>query len=170
MSAGDIGRLIFCILVCEAAGVIGSIFTVRSIPIWYKTLKKPPFTPPNRLFAPIWISLYLLMGITVFFIWRQLDSGVSGALLPFILFWVQLVFNILWSIVFFGIKSTSVGAVFITILWLLILVTIVTSFGVSAEAGWLLIPYILWVSIATYLNFGIWWLNRSYIKAGGTDG
>ena len=159
MSAGDIVKLIVSLLACEGAGVIGSLFTVRSIPGWYKNLRKPPYTPPNRAFGPVWITLYLLMGISVFFIWRQLNV-TDAALSAFTLFWVQLLINILWSVVFFGEKSIVGGLLLIVILWLLILATIMASFKVSAVAGALLIPYIVWVSIATYLNAGIWRLNR----------
>jgi len=158
MKSIEIVRLIISILVCEGAGVIGSFFTVKNVSVWYQHLKKPPYTPPNWLFGPVWITLYLLMGISVYFIWQELAAG-SGGLSAFILFWVQLVFNMLWSIAFFGYKSIFGGVVIIIILWLMILTTIITSFRVSAVAGSLLIPYIVWVSIATYLNIGIWRLN-----------
>lgn len=134
MSSGDIIRLIVSLIACEGAGVIGSIFTIRSIPAWYKNLRKPPYTPPNRVFGPVWITLYLLMGISVFFTWRELNITVT-ALPAFTLFWVQLVVNILWSVVFFGEKSIVGGLALIVILWLLILATIIASFNVSAVAG-----------------------------------
>ena len=158
MSSGDIVKLIISIVVCEGAGVIGSIFTVRNIPTWYKSLKKPPFTPPNQVFGPVWITLYLLMGLAVFFIWRG-GFTESGSVLAFTLFWIQLVINILWSVVFFGRKAIFGGVVVILLMWLLILATIVSSFTVSSVAGGLLIPYIIWVTIASYLNIGVWRLN-----------
>ena len=159
MSSSDVIRLIVSILICEGAGGIGSIFTVRAIPAWYAALKKPAFTPPNRVFGPVWITLYLLMGIAVFLVWRGGLEG-AGVLTAFILFWVQLAVNILWSAVFFGLKSLSGGAAVIIILWILILATIIGFFRVSALGGGLLIPYIVWVSIASYLNIGVWRLNR----------
>jgi len=159
MNSSDIIRLIVSILVCEGAGVIGSIFTVRAIPTWYTTLKKPAFTPPNQAFGPVWLTLYLLMGIAIFLVWRH-GLTESGALTAFIIFWVQLVVNILWSVVFFGFKSLVGGVVVIIILWILILATILSFWGVSNLAGGLLLPYIVWVSIASYLNVGIWRLNR----------
>ncbi|MBN1189778.1 MAG: tryptophan-rich sensory protein [Dehalococcoidales bacterium] len=155
----DIIKLIACILICEGAGGIGALFTTPAIPQWYRGLKKPGFTPPNRAFGPVWTALYLLMGISVFLVWKE---GLSrdGVTAAFSLFWVQLLFNILWSAVFFGRRSVSGGLALITVLWLLILSTIVLSFRVSAAAGGLLVPYIIWVSIAANLNFQIWRLNR----------
>ena len=159
MSGSDIIKLVVSILVCEGAGVLGSVFTIRNIPTWYKSLKKPPYTPPNQAFGPVWITLYLLMGLAVFFIWRG-GLSVSGVVLAFTLFWVQLAVNVLWSAVFFGKKSISGGAVVIIVMWLLILAAIIFSFKVSAIAGGLLIPYLIWVTIASYLNIGVWSLNR----------
>ena len=122
-------------------------------------LKKPPYTPPNWAFGPVWTTLYILMAISVFLVWQK-GLATNGALLAFILFWIQLVFNALWSIIFFGMKSKGGGVITIIVLWLLILATIITSFRVSGWAGALLIPYILWVSIASYLNIGVWLLNK----------
>jgi len=152
-------KIVISILACFAAGGIGSIFTTKSIPEWYARLNKPRFTPPNWAFGPVWTILYILMGISVFLVWQ---NGLSneGILLAFTLFWIQLTFNALWSIVFFGIRSKEGGIFIIITLWLLILATIITSFPVSRWAGALLIPYILWVSLASYLNIGIWLLNR----------
>ncbi len=155
----DTIKLILSIVVCEGAGGIGSIFTVKAIPTWYAALEKPPFTPPNWVFGPVWLTLYLLMGIAVFLVWWR-GLGEPKALPAFTIFWVQLVINILWSVVFFGFQSLLGGLIMIIILWLLILLTIITFFRVSNVAGALLIPYILWVSIATYLNAGVWILNR----------
>ena len=158
MTAKNVAKLIVSIIACEAAGGIGSVFTVSSIPTWYAALEKPPFTPPNSVFGPVWITLYLLMAIAVFLIWRRgLDE--KGVLPAFILFWVQLTFNVLWSVVFFGFQSPFGGVIVIIILWLLILFTIIKFFRISGVAGALLIPYIVWVSIASYLNIGILVLN-----------
>ena len=159
MDSSDIIKLITSILASFAAGGIGILFTFKAIPTWYAGLKKPPYTPPNWLFGPVWTTLYILMGISVFLVWRN-GLAVNGALLAFTLFWVQLVLNALWSIVFFGMKSKVGGVITIIVLWLLILATVITSFQVSGCAGALLIPYIVWVSIASYLNIGVWLLNR----------
>lgn len=161
MDTLEIIKLIVSIVICLAAGGIGGFFTAKSVKTWYPTLKKPRFTPPRWLFGPVWTTLYILMGISVFFVWRNgLDA--PGVPLAFTLFWVQLAVNVVWSAVFFGMRNKAGGLVVIVALWLLILAAILTSFQVSAAAGGLLIPYILWVSIATYLNAGLWRLNRSH--------
>jgi translocator protein len=152
-------KFIISIAACLAAGAIGSLFTIKSIPTWYPGLKKPKYTPPNQAFGPVWTTLYILMGLSAYFIWQR-GLATEGVLLAFILFWAQLVLNALWSIIFFGIKSKGGGVIIIIILWLLILAAIITSFRISIWAGILLIPYILWVSVAAYLNIGIWRLNK----------
>jgi benzodiazapine receptor len=159
MSGMDIIKLIISIAACEGAGGIGAIFTTPAIPTWYAGLKKPTFTPPNSVFGPIWITLYLLMGIAVFLVWRE-GLGQEGVTIAFVIFWAQLVLNILWSVIFFGLKSLFGGMVMILLLWIAILINIITFFGVSPLAGWLLIPYIIWVSIAANLNVQVWKLNR----------
>jgi len=156
-------KLVISLLVSFAAGGIGSLFTLKSIPTWYAQLRKPRYTPPNQTFGPVWTTLYILMGISVYFIWQR-GLATDGVLLPFVLFWVQLILNALWSIIFFGMKSKGGGVITIIVLWFLILATIITSFQVSIWAGILLIPYILWVSIASYLNVGVWLLNRTLKK------
>jgi len=155
---GDILKLVVSIAACEGAGGIGATFTTPAIPTWYEALDKPAFTPPNAVFFPVWVTLYLLMGIAVFLIWRK-GLKVEGVRPAFIIFWVQLVLNALWSVVFFGLKSPVAGVVVISLLWLAVLFTIIKFFQVSRVAGGLLIPYIIWLSIATYLNVMIWILN-----------
>jgi tryptophan-rich sensory protein len=103
------------------------------------------------------------MGISVFLVWQN-GLATNGSLLAFTLFWIQLALNALWSIIFFVMKSKGGGVITIIVLWLLILATMITSFRVSGWAGVLLIPYIVWVSIASYLNIGVWLLNRSTNK------
>jgi translocator protein len=152
-------KLIVSILASFAAGGIGSLFTFKAIPTWYAELKKPRYTPPNWVFGPVWTTLYILMAISIFLIWQK-GLAINGALLAFLLFWIQLAINALWSIVFFGMRSKGGGVATIVLLWLLILATIVTSFRVSIWAGILLIPYIMWVTIASYLNIGVWILNK----------
>jgi translocator protein len=159
MEWSSILKIVVSIVACFAAAGIGSLFTVKAIPIWYAKLKKPRYTPPNWAFGPVWTALYILMGISVFLVWQKgLDT--NGVLLAFIIFWVQLLLNVLWSIIFFGMKSKGGGVIAIIVLWLLILATMVTSFGISGWAGALLIPYIVWVTIASYLNIGVWRLNK----------
>ena len=156
-------KLVVSVVSCLAAGGIGSIFTFKAIPTWYRGLKKPRYTPPNWAFGPIWTALYVLMGVSVFLVWdKGLDSDRTT--LAFTLFWIQLVFNALWSGIFFGMKSKGGGVIAIIVLWVLIAATAVASFRVSGWAGGLLIPYLAWVSIASYLNIGIWLLNKAPVK------
>jgi tryptophan-rich sensory protein len=159
MDWNNIIKLLVSIIACLAAGGIGSLFTFKAIPIWYAGLKKPPYTPPNWAFGPVWTALYILMGISVFLIWQK-GLATDGVSLAFTLFWIQLMLNALWSIIFFGMRSKGGGFITVVVLWFLILATMITSFRVSGWAGSLLIPYILWVSIALYLNIGIWLLNK----------
>jgi benzodiazapine receptor len=158
MSWADIIKLIVSLVACEGAGGIGAIFTTPAIPIWYARLKKPGFTPPNSVFGPVWITLYLLMAVSVFLVWKE-GLTQDSARIAFIVFWVQLVLNILWSVAFFGFRTPIGGLVMIIFLWLAILATIILSFHVSAIAGALLIPYLIWVTIAANLNFQVWRLN-----------
>ncbi len=159
MSGIDIVKLVASIVACEGAGGISAMFTMRAIPTWYESLKKPAFTPPNSAFGPVWITLYLLMGIALFLVWRE-GLGQEGVTIAFIIFWVQLVLNILWSVIFFGLRSIIGGMIMILLLWIAILVNIIMFIGVSLIAGGLLIPYIIWVTIAANLNVRLWILNR----------
>jgi len=151
-------RLILSIVICQAAGFIGSLFTSRSIPTWYASLKRPSFAPPNWVFSPVWITLFVMMGISLYLVWRMLSRGqkVRTAL---ILFAVQLVLNMLWSILFFGLQSPFAAFIEIVVLWMAILLTIIVFFRASLIGAVLLIPYILWVSFAAVLNFFFWKLN-----------
>ncbi|MCX6163393.1 MAG: tryptophan-rich sensory protein [Ignavibacteriae bacterium] len=142
---------------CQVAGIIGSLFTVSSIPIWYATLNKPAFNPPNWIFAPVWISLYILMGISFYLIWIKSDVQNFGFLLS--VFLLQLVLNAFWTIIFFGLKSPLFAFIEIVVLWLVILFCIILFYRVSKISSYLLIPYLLWVSFAAVLNFSLWKLN-----------
>jgi len=154
----EILKLAISIIVCQLAGVIGSIFTTPAIPGWYAALVKPSFNPPNWVFAPVWTSLYLLMGISVFLIWRKgLDNHLVNSGLRIFIF--QLILNTLWSFLFFGLRSPLLGFLEIILLWVAIVLTILSFFRVSKLAGILLLLYILWVSFAAILNFSIWRLN-----------
>lgn len=157
MKIKDILKLVASISLCQLAGFLGSLFTTPSIPTWYETLKKPFFTPPNWIFSPVWISLYVLMGISLFMVWRRNDHPEFKTALIF--FFIQLILNILWSISFFGLRSPFLGLIDIVLLWIAILITIRFFLRVSKTAGILLLPYIIWVSFAALLNFFLWILN-----------
>lgn len=155
---GDILKLCVSIITCLAAGLIGSVFTRTAIPTWYAGLAKPPFTPPNWVFGPVWTILYVLMGVAAFLVWRK-GWGYREVRVGLITFLVQLLLNALWSTVFFGLKSPLAGVIVIVGLWVVLLFTLLRFFKLSAAAGWLLVPYILWVSFAAVLNFSVWLLN-----------
>jgi len=159
MKAKDILYLMASIIVCQLAGIVGGIFTASSVGTWYAGLTKPSFNPPNWIFSPVWISLYLLMGIALFLVLRK-GFGSPGVRAGVILFACQLVLNVLWSFLFFGLKAPFVAFLEIVVLWLFIVVTMVKFFKVSKAAGILLVPYLLWVSFASVLNFFLWSLNR----------
>lgn len=158
MKINSFFKLIISISVTEIAGIIGSIFTISSIPTWYATLEKPVLNPPNWIFGPVWTILYALMGIALFLIWKKgLDrKGVKKSLY---VFGIHLVLNTLWSIVFFGLQSPGLALLNIILLLGSIVLTMVLFYKISKAAMWLLVPYIIWVSFATYLNFSIWILN-----------
>ncbi len=153
----DILRLIASILVCQFAGFIGSIFTTPAIPTWYESLRKPFFNPPNWIFGPVWVTLYLLMGISLFLVWRRREDSLQTK--GFILFFIQLILNAFWSVAFFGFKSPFLGLVIIVFLWVAILFTIQHFYKISKPAAILLYPYMVWVSFAMVLNFSLWILN-----------
>ena len=157
--AGETGRLLASILICQMAGVVGSLFTRPSIPTWYAMLAKPSFTPPNEVFAPVWITLFILMGISLFLVWRRYGSDPK-AKKALALFLGQLVLNVSWSIVFFGLHSILGGLVIIIVLWVTIGLTLVSFARISRAAGILLAPYLLWVSFAAVLNAALYTLNR----------
>lgn len=153
-------KLIFSILICEGAGIIGAVFTTPSIPIWYATLNKPFFSPPNWIFGPVWTTLYFLMGVSLYLVWVKKDAGKSLKSKAYQMFFAQLILNILWSIAFFGMKSPIVGLIVIIILWVLIIETIRRLAKVDKTASFLLYPYLVWVTFATVLNFSLWVLNQ----------
>jgi tryptophan-rich sensory protein len=154
----DIVKLLLSIVICQAAGIIGSFFTTPNIPTWYKALNKPPFAPPNWVFAPVWTILFLLMGIALYLVWKQ-GWSAPGVRMAMIIFFIHLVVNILWSAVFFGLRAPLAGFFVIVALWFLIILTIIYFSNISKTAGILLIPYIVWVSFASVLNFMLYKLN-----------
>jgi benzodiazapine receptor len=155
----EILRLALSIIACQAAGIIGSVFTSKSVGTWYLTLRKPVFTPPSWVFAPVWITLYVLMGISAFLIWSKgLDTHLAKLGLG--LFGVQLILNALWSVAFFGLRSPLAGLIVILALSVAILLTMTIFFRMSLAAGLLLVPYMGWVGFAAALNLAIFVLNR----------
>lgn len=147
------------VVACLTIGFLGSLITQQSVTTWYPTLEKPFFNPPNWLFAPVWTILYILMGIAAGLIWNKIEvekEAVKKALLFFI---VQLLLNLFWSYLFFGLKNILLASVEIVILWLIIFETYVLFKRIEPKAGYLLLPYLAWTTFATLLTFSIYYLN-----------
>jgi len=158
MTRQNLFKLLLAIVMCELAGIIGSFFTTPAIPIWYASLVKPSFNPPSWLFAPVWTILFLLMGIAFYLIWQKMSTDKS-AKLAMIIFVAHLGINILWSVLFFGMKNPLYALIDIAVLWLMIAYLIYAFMAIDKRAAYLLVPYLLWVSFATVLNFTLWQLN-----------
>lgn len=158
MKLNNFSKLVIAIVISELAGIIGSVFTTPSIPTWYAGLAKPALNPPAWVFGPVWTTLYFLMGIAAFLVWKK-GLERKDVKIALSLFGGQLVLNTLWSIIFFGLHNPFWAFIEIIVLWLAILWTILAFYKISRPAACLLLPYILWVSFAGYLNYSIWVLN-----------
>lgn len=154
-----VARCIAGILFSQAAGIIGAQFTAPAIPSWYVTLVKPALTPPNYVFAPVWITLYTLMGIAFGIVWH--NGGRSpDARIALGLFAVQLLLNIAWTAVFFGLHMPFAALFVMAALWLVSAKTASAFKPFSRLAASLFVPYLAWLTFAAYLNAGVWLLNR----------
>jgi translocator protein len=151
-------KLVISVISCELVGILSTPFTVAAIPTWYAYLIKPPFSPPNWIFAPVWTTLYLFMGISFYLIWIQ-DVKKPAVRKAIRLFFIQLGLNFIWSILFFGLHSAYLGLADIVVLWLVILCTMKNFYRLSRPAYWLLFPYLAWVTFAMFLNASIFLLN-----------
>lgn len=143
----------------EAVGMLGGLFTFPSITSWYATLIKPDFVPPNWIFGPVWTLLYALMGVAAYLVWQRRAEYPRAALVALWLFAFQLILNLLWSIIFFGMHSILGGFVDIVLLWLAVSSTIISFYLVSPVAALVMVPYLAWVSFALYLNYTLLILN-----------
>ncbi|AXV37127.1 MAG: TspO protein [Methanobacterium sp. BRmetb2] len=154
----QIPKLIITLGLTLITGFVGSIVTFDSLTTWYVALNKPSWTPPNWAFGPIWTTLYILIGIAAYLVWREglHRKDVKIALSVFAL---QLILNLLWSLIFFGLQSIYGGLIEIIILWIAILINLILFYRISKVAGLLLVPYIVWVTIAAYLNYSVYLLN-----------
>lgn len=152
-------KLILSEVLCFLPGVLGSIFTFSQITSWYAGLHKPFFTPPNALFGPVWTILYFLQGVSFYLIWkgriktRQIRLGL-------LFFFIQLLLNALWSILFFGFHAVGLAILDIIGLWIFIFLVILSFAKVSKVASWILVPYLVWVTYAGLLTIGIFLLNK----------
>lgn len=158
MEPKEIAKAIALIIICQSAGIIGSIFTFEAIPGWYAELARPDFAPPNWVFGPVWTTLYALMGISSYLVLRN-GLERNDVRMALGVFGVQLLLNTLWSVLFFGLRSPFYAFIEIIFLWFSIFASIILFWRISRNAGLLLVPYILWVSFAAILNFYIWILN-----------
>ena len=154
----DWKKLIAAIIICQMAGVVGSAFTLPNIPTWYNSLVKPGFAPPGSVIGAVWITLFTLMGVSLYLVWQKgmKKENTRNAVTAF---GVQLVLNAAWSFLFFGLKSPFYGLVGIFAMWIAIAYTMTLFWRVSKTATYLLVPYLAWVTFAGYLNFLIWQLN-----------
>jgi len=151
-------KLLLSILLCLGAGAIGSAFTMSSIPTWYAALKRPSFAPPNWIFGPVWTTLFIMMGVALFLVWGQLGKKPKAKVAA-ILFLVHLAFNVLWSALFFGLRSPGWAFAEIIVLWGMIAALVVMFRPIDRRASYLMVPYLLWVSFAAVLNLMLWRLN-----------
>ena len=147
-------------MTCLAVGYISSIVTRENIPTWYALINKPFFTPPNWVFAPVWTLLYIMIGFAAGSVWNKIDTDEANVKKAFLFFLIQLALNALWSYLFFGLRNPMLASFEIILLWLMIYETYVQFKKVDKVSGYLLLPYLAWVSFATILTFSIWYLNR----------
>lgn len=150
-------KIAVCVLLCTGLGFASGFSTINEITGWYQQIQKPSWNPPNWIFSPVWTTLYILMGIAAGIVWHSKEEGKSKALLLFV---IQFLFNLAWSFIFF--RQHEIGWALVEIITMLVLIiaTTVSFYRINRLAGYLMIPYILWVSFATCLNAAIWMLNR----------
>lgn len=182
MKFDNLSKFLASLVICSLAGAIGSISTASSVSTWYTTLVKPALNPPSWLFAPVWTTLYIMMSVSLFLVWKnnwkiryplvtkkwgkawnpysqRLWTGSWQTANVISIFGIQLGLNTLWSVLFFGLHTPGFAFFELLALWCAIVYTIINFYRISKPAAYLLIPYLLWVSFAGYLNFMIWMLN-----------
>jgi benzodiazapine receptor len=155
MARSAFGLLVW-LAICFGAALIGSTFTARSVGDWYAGLSKPAWTPPNSVFGPVWSLLYVMMAVAAWLVWRRHGLSASAAMT---LFAVQLVLNVAWSALFFGLRMPGAAFAEILLLWCLLVATAVAFWRAVPAAGWLMLPYAAWVTFASALNLAIWRMN-----------
>jgi tryptophan-rich sensory protein len=158
MTIKKIRQFVICLLIPLLVGLVSSLLTTPSIASWYLTLNKPEFTPPNWLFGPAWTVLFILMGIALFIIWTK-GRNHKKFTTALGIFSLQLIFNFFWSLIFFSWHRPDLAFLEIIVLWLLIAINIYYFYKINKTAGWLLVPYLLWVSFAAVLNYAVFRLN-----------
>ncbi len=155
-----ISKILVVVVTCLVVGYFSGMVTRSAIITWYPTLVKPSFNPPNWIFAPVWSMLYVMMGVAAGLVWSRMEYEKEVVKNALVLLAIQLALNALWSFLFFGLKNPMLAGLEIIILWLMIFETYVKFAKINKIAGYLMIPYLLWVSFASILNGSIWWLNQ----------
>jgi benzodiazapine receptor len=152
-------KILVMVATCLAVGYLSS-FATSSGDDWFATIKTPSFYPGSSVFAPVWTVLYIMMGIAAGLVWARKDAQPDEVKTALTYFWIQLALNALWSVLFFAFHNPFLALIEIVVLWLMIYETLVKFRRIYPVAGYLLIPYLLWVTFATILNGSIWWINR----------
>lgn len=152
-------RIALVVMTCLVIGYLSGMVTRESITTWYPTLIKPVFNPPNWIFAPVWTSLYIMMGVAGGLVWIKLDGNETLVKKAFLFFIIQLALNALWSLIFFKLHNLLLASIEVVLLLLMIFETYTQFKKIDKIAGLLLIPYLAWVSFATILTISIWYLN-----------
>ena len=155
----DLLGLFAFIILCLAVSGVGGVITATSVDTWYQALEKPPFNPPDWVFAPVWTVLYILMGIAAWRVWRL--RSFEAAPKAFAVFGVQLCLNLAWSFLFFGLQRIDLALIEIVILLVAIIANTIMFWRIERLAGLLFVPYAAWVTYATILNISLWLLNKT---------
>ena len=158
MNKNKIIKLAVSLVLPLGVGAIAGLFTADAVPEWYASLNRPSISPPNWVFGPVWTALYLLMGISLFLIWK-LDAGKERNLAMFV-FLLQLLLNFGWSFIFFYFKMIGFALFEIILLWISIVIMLFLFYKIKPAAAYINIPYFLWVTFATILNSAYYFLNR----------
>lgn len=158
MKLSNIVTIVICIMIPLMVGGISGFATVTGVDSWYSTINKPSFNPPNWIFGPVWTFLYILMGVSLYLIWKSPASDAKNIALY--VFAIQLLLNFAWSFLFFYFQRPGLALIEIFLLWATILFMIITYYKIDRIAAYIQIPYLLWVSFASLLNGAVWVLNR----------
>jgi len=157
MKTKDLATLAVCLIIPVAVGSVSGIATASGLSDWYMALNKPVFNPPNYLFGPVWTTLYILMGISLYMVWKSTHGTARNHAL--LVFGIQLILNFAWSFIFFYFKKPGWAFAEILLIWISIVIMILLFYRLNKWTAFLQIPYILWVSFASVLNAFIWQLN-----------
>ncbi|MCB1225659.1 MAG: tryptophan-rich sensory protein [Verrucomicrobiales bacterium] len=152
-------KIVLCVILIEVLGSLGAVITTSQIPGWYVNLSRPPGVPPNWVFGPVWTVLYALMGTALARVWHR-PAAAEMKRPAYRWFGLQMLLNVAWTPVFFGLHQLGVALVIIVAMWIAIWITLRKFYSIDSMAGWLLLPYLAWTTYATYLNARFFWLNH----------